>query len=363
MRVLIFAPHFAEYATRLAVALSEQAQVLLVVERSNREQECESSLWQNAKSRCKVLECESLGRWNKMRALAAIVWRCILFRPDFISMQEQIDSLTAAVALFLGHPFPILLTVHDPRPHSGPDSDYVAQNQTNRATIRKAARAFHVHGNYCAQELQQEMGTARAILDTPHGVLFTPEANQRREPEPGTFLMFGRMEPYKGLSVLTEAIDILNRRKRVFKAVIAGSGSELQRLKPALAQQPNVEIIDDYLTPCGVAELFQRCAFAVVPYLNATQSGVVAAAYGNDRPVIASRVGGLVDAVEDGCTGLLVLPQNAETLAAAIEYLLQDTKARKSMSETAGDLGRGEFSWSSIATKFTQFAEAQGWTR
>ena len=92
---------------------------------------------------------ESVGRSARIRSLLVVMSRIVLFRPDVVHVQEQIDSLTAWVSRLAGGLFPVLLTVHDPRPHTGNDTDYVIENAENRRIIRAAAHAFHVHGASC----------------------------------------------------------------------------------------------------------------------------------------------------------------------------------------------------------------------
>ncbi|CAN5797760.1 hypothetical protein BH18ACT13_BH18ACT13_09850 [soil metagenome] len=75
-----------------------------------------------------------------------------------------------------------------------------------------------------------------------------------------------------------------------------------------------------------------------------------AMAYG--RPVGAAAVGGLVDAVEDGVTGLLVSPHDPAALRAALERLLADAELRRRLGEAAREKARAEFSWDA-ATKAT----------
>ncbi len=66
-------------------------------------------------------------------------------------------------------------------------------------------------------------------------------------------------------------------------------------------------------------------------------------AYG--RPVVATAVGGLLDAVEDGVTGLLVAPRDPAALRAAIERLLEDADLRDRLGRAARDRARSEWSW------------------
>jgi glycosyltransferase involved in cell wall biosynthesis len=79
------------------------------------------------------------------------------------------------------------------------------------------------------------------------------------------------------------------------------------------------------------AALFQRAAVVVLPYISATQSGVVPVAYTFGKPVVATRVGALPDCIEDGRTGLLVPPRDERALAEAIVTLLLDQQRRHEM--------------------------------
>lgn len=65
-------------------------------------------------------------------------------------------------------------------------------------------------------------------------------------------------------------------------------------------------------------KFFAASDVVVLPYVSATQSGIVQIAYGFDKPVIATNVGGLPDVVTDGKTGYLVEAENPEKLAEAV---------------------------------------------
>jgi glycosyltransferase involved in cell wall biosynthesis len=76
------------------------------------------------------------------------------------------------------------------------------------------------------------------------------------------------------------------------------------------------------------AELFRRAAVVVLPYIEASQSGIIPIAYRFRKPVIATTVGGLPAAVEHGRTGYLVPPRDVNALADAIVTLLRNRELR-----------------------------------
>lgn len=79
--------------------------------------------------------------------------------------------------------------------------------------------------------------------------------------------------------------------------------------------------------------MFHRAALVVLPYTEATQSGVVPVAYNFARPVVGTKVGALAECIDDGKTGLLVPPRDPESLALAIVRILEDETLRTQMGE------------------------------
>ena len=81
---------------------------------------------------------------------------------------------------------------------------------------------------------------------------------------------------------------------------------------------PHVRLEDKYISNEEVAVYFAAADVVVLPYVEASQSGIVPIAYSFNTPVISTRVGGLPEAVLDGQTGFLVDPGSPERLAETI---------------------------------------------
>jgi phosphatidyl-myo-inositol dimannoside synthase len=103
--------------------------------------------------------------------------------------------------------------------------------------------------------------------------------------------------------------------------------------------------------------LYQACSVVVLPALNSQNDvegfGIVlmeAAAAG--KPVVATRVGGIPDAVEDGKTGFLIEPGDYERLSDAIILLLADGSTERTMGEAARRRAVSKFSWQKIAAQY-----------
>jgi len=110
-----------------------------------------------------------------------------------------------------------------------------------------------------------------------------------------------------------------------------------------------VETIEAYISPADTSTLFQSAEVVALPYKDATQSGVLASAFGNRRPVVASATGGIPDVVTDGVNGLLVPPGDATALADALERVLTSTSLAASLTDGAGQTADGFLSWDHIA--------------
>jgi len=135
-------------------------------------------------------------------------------------------------------------------------------------------------------------------------------------------LFYGFVRPYKGLDLLIEAMA--QTADDVY-LTIAGEfweGEEQVRDRiEALGLNERVELRPRYHTDAETAELFDRSDVVMLPYRSATGSAVVSVAYHYNKPVIATRVGGLPDVVQHNKTGILVEPENIDALALAINSM------------------------------------------
>ena len=74
-------------------------------------------------------------------------------------------------------------------------------------------------------------------------------------------------------------------------------------------------------------------------------------------PVVGTTVGGIVDFIKDGQTGLLVEPNNTEVLAGAIKKMQQDNNLRQVLISAGQSLVRSEYDWDKIALEYKSVYE------
>jgi glycosyltransferase involved in cell wall biosynthesis len=159
-------------------------------------------------------------------------------------------------------------------------------------------------------------------------------------------LFFGFVRSYKGLEVLADALSLVLRELPVHLVVAGefwgGPRRFLERLRK-LGIESHVTTVPRFIANEDVPEYFAACDVVVIPYHSATQSGIVQMAYGFDRPVVATRVGGLPEMIRDGETGTLVPPGDPAALAAGIVDFFKEDR-RPSMRAAIRDV-REQFSW------------------
>jgi glycosyltransferase involved in cell wall biosynthesis len=174
---------------------------------------------------------------------------------------------------------------------------------------------------------------AREVRVVPSGVR-VPESVAAPD-EPPHLLYVGRIAEEKGIRELVAATNGLPR-------VVVGDGP-LRALVPDAA---------GFVPPSELGTYYERAAFVVCPSRREGYGVVAREALAYGRPVVASAVGGLLDAVEDEVNGLLVPAGDAEALRAALERLLGDADLRRRLGDAGRAVARERWSWET-ATRAT----------
>jgi len=189
-----------------------------------------------------------------------------------------------------------------------------------------------------AQHVAATLRDRRLTDGDPHVIpLAFPRAAQTIGPHggPPTVLFFGRIWPYKGLDHLLRSVPLICARVPDVRFLVAGQGEPIERYVRLLADPGRVHFETGYVSVERRETLFRTASLVVLPYIEASQTGVVPLAYRHGKPVVATTVGGLPEVVRSGETGLLVPPGDPGALADAISALLLDDAARLRMGVSA----------------------------
>lgn len=351
LRVAIYAPHFAEYSYRLAAGLARHCDVRLVLNRKDANQQWNLAWIPSASPFDTRIRDLSLRRYGTI-GLPTSFLDVLAFRPDVIHCHECPEYFTAGLMELLRlTSLPSVLTVHDAIPHSEGGSGTNTSEERLRDRMRAGATHVTVHGQSCVADFARASPDYRGeVTSSMHGVLMVPATKGTPiQPVEGRILFFGRMWAYKGLDVFLDAIDLLSKRGVRHQAVIAGRGPEMARFGVRMAGMASVNAIDSYISPEDTSTLFQSAEIVALPYKDASQSGVLASAFGNHRPVVASATGGIPDVVTDGANGLLVPPADPTALADALERVLTSRPLAASLTEGARQTAAGPLNWDHIA--------------
>jgi glycosyltransferase involved in cell wall biosynthesis len=249
----------------------------------------------------------------------------------------------------------MLLTVHDPFPHSGLDTFIVRLRRQvafrliprfvilNKAQRRQFLACYHLSDTQVKDSRLSCYTYLRTVAPQEAGI-----------PPRGSFILFaGKISPYKGLDYLLPAMEQVHRLCPDCRLIVAGSGKfhfDVSRYQ----QFDYIDIRNRFIPDTELVSLIDHCAFMVCPYTDATQSGVVMSAFAFSKPVIATDVGGLPEMVRHRHYGLIVKEKDAGLLAESIVCLwTHPDTAGTYAAEIARDYGAGHQSWKKVAEELT----------
>jgi glycosyltransferase involved in cell wall biosynthesis len=198
---------------------------------------------------------------------------------------------------------------------------------------------FFLHAKTLGHDLVALKPTAKfAVVPFPVYESFAPAMEKHRArtllgiTSSRVILYFGIVRPYKGVSILLEAMkyldDVLLLLVGEFYDDEEKYRSQIQRLGLT-----NVKVVPEFVPNEKVGFYFSAADVVVLPYLSATQSGIGALAYHFEKPLIATDVGGLAEFAIDGKTGFLVPPNEPRALANAIRRFYQEKKEEEFIAQ------------------------------
>ena len=282
--------------------------------------------------------------WKSLRRIAD------QFDPDVIHITSA-QEWNPALGLFIRGRLrkPLIYTVHDVIHHEGTPLYF----KITEGLFRGMPDGLSVLTEQGKQFFIQKGFPAEKILVTPHGVYDFFTQHRTGVPEQEEILFFGRIEPYKGLNILLEAARPLLDENPDWKLQIAGGGDVTPYRE--LLDHPQICLTNRFLSDEEVADFMERAAIVALPYLSASQSGVIPTAFAFGKPVVATAVGGIPDMVRDRETGLLIPPDDVNALRDALRQLMTDPELRGTLGEAGQEFASSELSWASIAEKHVSF--------
>ena len=239
----------------------------------------------------------------------------------------------------------------------GPGAGYVAQSDQVRrdlfetlpdvdpARVRDCPHPVYDFG--VPGRPRKTMAEARAALDLP--------ADAR------VVLYFGFIKAYKGVVHLIDAAPRLRDRygdglKIMIVGDVYGDTKPYHDRIAGCGAAESIRLVDGYAPDDQVEDYFLAADLVVLPYVSATQSGIVQIAYNYDKPVVSTNVGGLPEVVLDGETGYLVPPGDPGALAAAVARFFDENRADAFTAAVATE--KAKYAWPRMVDTIEDLIEA-----
>ncbi|MDR2789689.1 MAG: glycosyltransferase family 4 protein [Campylobacteraceae bacterium] len=244
-------------------------------------------------------------------------------------------------------------TIHDVKLHKQEDS--FAYRFFHWFTFRQADK-YVILSKKFTQNLINKGIKKQNIIHIPHAN-FSYYSNEKENRDfyfNNKILFFGRILEYKGLHVLLKAMKIVVKNMPNIKLVIAGDGNISPYKNDIDILHDNIELHNEWISIEDVKIYFKDIDVVVLPYIQASQSGVIPLAYSFSKPVIVSNTGALDEQMYDGKTGYLIEPHNHKMLAERILYLMSSPDMIYRMSKECYKVYKNELTWEASAKKFME---------
>ncbi|WP_408899073.1 glycosyltransferase family 4 protein [Nocardioides sp. R1-1] len=259
---------------------------------------------------------------------------------------------SVAIRLLLPRRVRLLATVHDAVPHPG--DDHLAKRWARGAELGRADGVM-VLSESVADALRQRGHDRAPVFVTVHaafggGGTAAPRPAPRHEPAVLGF--FGRILPYKGLDLLLDATAVLRGRGLDVVTAVHGDGT----VPPGRAGAEHVTWHLGWVSEERTNEVVAGFDVLVLPYREASQSGVLSIALAEGVPVVATPVGGLAEQVRATGCGVVADAVTAEAVADATAALLADPDQYAACSRRALAAAASDHGWDRVAADYLRAA-------
>lgn len=228
--------------------------------------------------------------------------------------------------------------------------------------LREGTDALTAHCGAAREFMKKELGVKREIEIIHVGIdsgIFKPLPSRNRYLHDGDLklLTVARLHPYKGLEYLIRSMEIIGKKNPGAKLYILGKGHDEKRLRATANRSgiKNIKFMDEVIPNNMMPELYAECDIYVQPSLIEPFSIAVLEAMSCGKPVVGTKVGGMLDIINESA-GFLVDPEKAQALAEAI-MRMNDPDTRRKIGEAARRRAVEVFDWEVIGKKYMDLIE------
>lgn len=205
---------------------------------------------------------------------------------------------------------------------------------------------FIPHGHFLDFAVKYDMEEARRHLGIPQDKI--------------VLLFFGQIKKVKGVGVLLEAFGKLIQKRNDLFLVVAGSvwkdnfGPYQKIINKYKLTNEELKLDIRFIPDDEIGYYYSACNIAMMPYLDVYQSGVIQLVYAYGKPAVATAIKPFMEIVEDGITGYLCKPNDADNLADVIEHAVDEKDRFMSLGEAGRQKIAIKYSWADIAERITE---------
>lgn len=287
---------------------------------------------------------------SRIKMLDCMVWgivylHMLFFHPDIFHFNWQLECRERWLYKL---PVKKYMTVHDPISHSSVQNEWeeksriIAFNNTHRFILLSDVLKKTFSNKY--KICESKIDIAR-MGDFSHLRYIKPIGNTITYPY---ILFFGQILSYKGIEYLCAAMTIVHKMCPQLHLVIAGNG-KLYFDYSLYESLDYFHLRNEFIPIDELAGMLQNALFAVCPYIDATQSGVVQTSFSCNTPLIVTNVGSLPIVVKHNETGLVVPPKDINALANAIILLATSPNLLNAFRNNIEHKWKPTMSWEPIA--------------
>lgn len=294
--------------------------------------------------------------------MISFLWLARKLRPDVIHVQwSQLPFIDSWFFPKLRKVAPLVYTIHNSTPLHGERPKFYFLQRINSSFYDNFDTCI-AHTCYSKEIIEQNSSIPIEVI--PHGLL-SYYSNTDKLPysisqkygissEERIILLFGNISRYKGLDILIRAFSLF-------------SPLELKTTRLLVVGRPNLPIVPirELAESLGVGHriiwdlrfvseeevhlIISSCSIIVMPYRHIDQSGVLMTVINYGKPIVASRIGGFKEIIEDGIHGKLVNPEDPKDLASALTQILKEKQTIERMGQSVNKLANDWPTWDTIA--------------
>ncbi len=276
------------------------------------------------------------------------------FRPQIVHLHSSQSSAFFYLKLMKRRSYPTVYTQHNPiiiKKDPTPFLERIVDSSSLVITVSKAMRYELVRAIPAAFPKIKTILNSLRLPDVP------PSPLDFRSP---SLFCAARLVVEKGIGSLIGSMPVVLEAFPNIRLRIAGDGpirSELEMLAQTLGVSSNIYFLG-WISPKEIPKQINKNTIVIAPSHWEEPFGlIVLQAMQQGRPVVATRVGGIPELVQNGNTGLLVPPNNEEALSSAINRLLAFPQQAKEMGINGREQAVNEFNWDLCVDRYESVYE------